>query len=178
MKRELTIQPESKRHSIEVSLNGAARGKAQAMIDGVPEEVDWAEVEPGVYSFISGTESYAVSVRRKPASGAAGNKRDGYMVSIGGREVHIEVVDPRARRSAAAGAVHNGPVEIVAPMPGRIAKLLAPVGSAVEKGAGLIVIEAMKMQNEIRAPRSGNVAEVYVKEGVGVELSARLIRLD
>lgn len=178
MKREMTIHSESRQHSIEISLDGGAPGKAQAAIDGVPEEVDWVEVEPGVYSLISATKSYTVSVRRTPAPGALGGKQDRYAVSIAGREIPIDVADPRSRRSSATAAAHNGPTEIVAPMPGRIAKLLAPVGSAVEKGTGLVVIEAMKMQNEIRAPRSGKVAEVYVREGDGVELGARLIRLD
>ena len=62
-------------------------------------------------------------------------------------------------------------------MPGRIVKVLVPEGSEVQQGESLLVIEAMKMQNEIRSPRAGRLERVYVTEGEGVETGARLLRL-
>jgi biotin carboxyl carrier protein len=70
-----------------------------------------------------------------------------------------------------------GPQVLVAPMPGRIVKVLVAEGQEIQQGAGLLVIEAMKMQNELRAPRAGRVEEIYVQEGTGVESGARLIQL-
>lgn len=63
-------------------------------------------------------------------------------------------------------------------MPGRIVKLLVRERSGAQKGEGLMIIEAMKMQNEIRAPRAGTVAKLYVTEGAGVEAGAHLLRLE
>jgi biotin carboxyl carrier protein len=65
----------------------------------------------------------------------------------------------------------------VAPMPGKIVKILVARRQEVAVGAGLLVIEAMKMQNELRAPRAGRVEEIYVEEGKGVETGAPLVRL-
>ena len=69
-------------------------------------------------------------------------------------------------------------VEVKAPMPGKIVRMLAQEGQQVALGAGLLVIEAMKMQNELRAPRAGRIAKIYVHEGLGVETGAKLLELD
>ncbi|MDR3675511.1 MAG: acetyl-CoA carboxylase biotin carboxyl carrier protein subunit, partial [Acidobacteriota bacterium] len=71
----------------------------------------------------------------------------------------------------------EGPQEIVAPMPGKIVKILVGEGEEVERGQGLLVIEAMKMQNELRAPRAGRVDRICIAEGQGVDTGARLVRL-
>ncbi len=65
----------------------------------------------------------------------------------------------------------------MAPMPGKIVKILVTENQEVSRDQGLLVIEAMKMQNELRAPRAGRIERVYVKEGGGVESGARLLRL-
>ncbi len=80
-----------------------------------------------------------------------------------------EVRDPRSLRSrrAAAGAV-VGPAKVVAPMPGKIVRVLAREKEEVETGVGIVVIEAMKMQNELKAPKKGIVAKLLVKEGTAV----------
>ena len=87
----------------------------------------------------------------------------------GGREFMAEVVDPRSwqgRRHGAAEA--EGRQQIGAPMPGKVVRLLVKAGDAVEAGQGLLVVEAMKMQNEIRSPKSGTVERVLVAEGQAV----------
>ncbi|MGH9343518.1 MAG: acetyl-CoA carboxylase biotin carboxyl carrier protein subunit [Terriglobia bacterium] len=185
--RDLKIQSGARitEHRIEVSFRGGgAAGQARMMMDGVAEEVDWAEVEPGVYSFLAGNRSITVSVRKEPASSSPSSLlpaiRNGgrYQVSTGGRTFQIEARDSQARRLASKATAHEGPLEILAPMPGRIAKLLAQENAMVAKGDGLLVIEAMKMQNEIRAPRAGRVGKVSVREGEGVEMGARLMRVE
>lgn len=90
-------------------------------------------------------------------------------VLLGHARFAVEVRDPRslrARRAAAASA--DGPMQLRAPMPGRVVRILLAEGSAVEAGQGILVVEAMKMQNEVKAPRRGKVSSIAVKEGSAV----------
>jgi biotin carboxyl carrier protein len=89
----------------------------------------------------------------------------------------VEVLDPRRRRRANALDASEGPQEILAPMPGMVVKVLVAEGQQVSSGDGLLVIEAMKMQNEIRASRTGRVEKIHVREGAGVETGFKLVRL-
>jgi len=87
-------------------------------------------------------------------------------LQTGSREFTAEVIDPRAwsgRRHGNAEA--EGRQQIVAPMPGKVVRLLVKAGDHVEAGQGLLVVEAMKMQNEIRSPKSGTLERVLAKEG-------------
>lgn len=180
MVREIKIRSDAhptRQYTVEVLLDDGAPGKAQLIMDGATEEVDWTEVEPGVYSFLAGNRSFTVSVRKQEASASVGGQRARYEVSTSGHAVQIEVEDSRSRSRAATGITEEGPLDILAPMPGRIAKLLVQENAVVAKGDGLAVIEAMKMQNEIRAPRAGKIEKVNVTEGEGVEMGARLMRV-
>jgi biotin carboxyl carrier protein len=89
----------------------------------------------------------------------------------------VEIRDPRRWRRDGAGVREEGPQEIVAPMPGKIVKVLVSENQEVAREQGLLVIEAMKMQNEIRAARAGRVERIYAQEGTGVEVGFRLLRL-
>src|SRR5262249_22749656 len=95
---------------------------------------------------------------------------DGKLIAQAGRfEWEAEVIDPRSwsgRRHA--GAEAEGPQQIVAPMPGKVVRVLVKTGDAVEAGQGLLVVEAMKMQNEIRSPKGGAIERVLVQEGQAV----------
>jgi biotin carboxyl carrier protein len=90
-------------------------------------------------------------------------------VTIGGAAGH------GSRRAASAEQGSNGPRRIVAPMPGRIVKVLVKPGEAVAARQGLVVVEAMKMENELRAPGPGTVTDVKVTEGASVEANAVLV---
>ena len=80
-----------------------------------------------------------------------------------GLEFNAEVIDPRSWRGRRHGSAEaEGRQQIVAPMPGKVVRLLVKAGDAVEAGQGLLVVEAMKMQNEIRSPKSGTVERVVV----------------
>lgn len=180
MIRKIRIRSDAhppQQHIVEALLEDGAPGKARLIMDGVAEDVDWAEVEPGVYSFLTGNRSFTVSVRKQAASVAGVGQRARYEVSTSGHAFQVEVEDSRSRSRAATGIAEEGPLDILAPMPGRIAKLLVQENAVVAKGDGLAVIEAMKMQNEIRAPRAGKIEKVNVAEGEGVEMGARLMRL-
>jgi biotin carboxyl carrier protein len=99
------------------------------------------------------------------------------VVVVGLRRYVVELRDPRRWSRAGSDIEAEGPQEIVAPMPGKIVKLLVTEGQEVDRGQGLLVIEAMKMQNELRAPRAGRIERVYMEEGRGVETGVRLMRL-
>jgi biotin carboxyl carrier protein len=103
------------------------------------------------------------------------------IVHVNGQAVRVSVVDPRARLAWKAGIAAlsgTGPRSIVSPMPGRIVKVLVKAGERVEANQGLVVVEAMKMENELRAPRAGRVAEVKVVDGMSVDANAVLIRFE
>jgi biotin carboxyl carrier protein len=113
--------------------------------DGV-REASVVEVEPGVYSILLDGHSYEVR-----ASG-----------------LDIEVEDPRAPRHVGKQAGLEGQQSVAAPMPGKVVRVLANVGDAVERGQGLVVIEAMKMQNEMKSPKQGHVVSLTAIEGAAV----------
>lgn len=102
-------------------------------------------------------------------------------VRIRGRSVFpIEILDEkrlRMRRAAGKFTV-EGKQTVTAPMPGKIVKVLVKQGDAVAEGQGLVVVEAMKMENELRSPKAGKVVELHVKEGQAVEGNAKLCAVE
>jgi biotin carboxyl carrier protein len=103
--------------------------------------------------------------------------RGDQLVRINGRAVTVSFVEHLRRAGLGAGssAGATGPKDLLAPMPGRIVKVLVKAGDRVAAGQGLVVVEAMKMENELRAPRDGTVAAVRVSEGMSVDGRAVLI---
>jgi biotin carboxyl carrier protein len=101
------------------------------------------------------------------------------VVHVDGREISVSILDPRRRaaRGRDGAADTAGPGVIVSPMPGRVVKVLVAPGDAVAARQGLVVVEAMKMENELRAPRAGRVSEVRVREGAPVDANTVLIVL-
>ena len=99
-----------------------------------------------------------------------GEVRSGAVEVIVGAECYsVALTDPKRLRSAAVmGAQEGGAAQIVAPMPGKIVRVLAAAGTEVEAGAGIVVVEAMKMQNEMKSPKAGRVVAVNVNEGATV----------
>jgi biotin carboxyl carrier protein len=89
-------------------------------------------------------------------------------VQAGGFEFDVTVRDPREMRSAGANSAAHGRCEVTAPMPGKVIRLLVSEGDQVEAGQGIIVVEAMKMQNEMQASRAGRVTQVRVQAGAAV----------
>jgi len=92
--------------------------------------------------------------------------------------VPVKLIDPRRVALAAQRSREGtGPLDVRAPMPGKIVKVHVKAGDAVSAGQGLIVIEAMKMENELRAPREGTVGKVTASEGQAVEAQEVLVTL-
>ena len=170
---------ETAEHQLELApgaTNNAGGGRVGFRLDDQTNDLqsaDWVEVTPGAYSIIVGGRSYEARVATRPGATATGE----LLVSVGARQYAVEVHDPREWRHTGEVGAHDGPQEILAPMPGRIVKVLVEENQDVGAGDGLVVIEAMKMQNELRAPRQGRVEKLYVAEGAGVETGFKLLRL-
>jgi len=94
-------------------------------------------------------------------------------VSFPGDSLSVELAEA-ARGGVVAPRRDHGPARLTAPMPGRIVRVLSESGASVVAGQGLVVIEAMKMENELRAPRAGRLLELLVREGQAVEAGALL----
>jgi len=134
----------------------------------VTGEAEVREVEAGVYSVLWGDRSFEVRV-----SGDKGM----VVIEIGSRRYSVRVSDPREMSNGAAGAA-IGRQEIAAPMPGKVIRYLVKVGDAVLAGQGVVVVEAMKMQNEMQAAHAGKVAEIRAGEGAPVTAGEVLVVLE
>src|SRR5262249_44268215 len=115
-------------------------------------------------SLLVGSQSHELGVEREG---------QGYRVAFRGASMLVTLA-PAGRGSAAVAPRAAGPTRLLAPMPGRILRLLARAVAQVTAGQGLLVIEAMKMENELRAPRDGRLRELLVREGEAVEAGALL----
>jgi biotin carboxyl carrier protein len=122
-------------------------------------EASALEVEPGIYSVLLGGRSFEARVERID---------DSLVVHIAGRRLALEVNDPRRLGRKATGWRREGRQKIAAPMPGKIVRVLVAEGDAVEAGQGLVVVEAMKMQNEMKAPKPGRIVSLVAREGATV----------
>jgi biotin carboxyl carrier protein len=178
MKLHLTLQHGSRtsEHQLEAPRSpGGEGGTTRFVLNNRDVEVDWAEVAPGIYSLVVDGRSYEAHVTTHPGRATANHQQR--IVTVGRRHYEVMIHDPRRRPGARAVSAAQGPQEVLAPMPGKIVKVLVDKDQEVSPGTGLLVIEAMKMQNELRAPRAGRVEEIYVEAGKGVETGARLVRL-
>ena len=128
-------------------LSGDAGNEGQLLVD---------EIAPGVFSVLRDHRSLTIRVTQRA---------DWVEAWINGKCSRFRVFDPRDRAASAKSLSAAGPREICAPMPGKVVKLLVSEGDAVSAGAGLIVVEAMKMQNEMKSPKDGRVARIKVDEG-------------
>ena len=149
--------------------------KWQILVDGHAVEIDYQclqavkEVEAGVYSVL--LEGRSFEVRAIPAS-------DGLRVEAGGRRSMVQVRDPRDASRQSRAALGSGRQNISSSMPGKVVRLLVREGDAVDAGQGLVVVEAMKMQNEMKSSRVGRVVEVRVRDGDTVGAGDTLVVLE
>ena len=124
--------------------------------------VDLLQVDPGLYSLLIGGRSFEIDLLEL---------QDALMVLVDGQPFRVEIQDEQERRLRAAagkGEAKAGKRVVAAPMPGKVVKLLVRPGDAVKAGDGVIVVEAMKMENELKAPVAGMVKEIRVEEGKAV----------
>jgi biotin carboxyl carrier protein len=138
-------------------------------VDGVEHLVDARKLEADFYSILVADRSYEVSVE------ASGNE---YRVRHGAAVVVVSLADPsRGAREELRGA-RDGPEVVTSVMPGKVVRILVAEGESVRPEQGLLVVEAMKMENEIAAPRGGKIRSIEVREGQPVESGARLVVIE
>jgi biotin carboxyl carrier protein len=129
-------------------------------VDGRKYELEIRELENDRYLIFEGTQVYECSVS------VSRNAQEEFEVGLRGNIYPVTIFDPKRLRSAqTSDRHHHGAAEIVSPMPGKVVRVLVTVGAEVQKGAGLIVVEAMKMQNEMKSPQTGVVVSIKVSPG-------------
>lgn len=163
-----TVEIAGSRRSIDVRRSG---NRWIVTIDGHATEVD-AQRLGERWSLLRGVSSNEVAVDDR------GNGE--LTVHVDGVAVPVAIARPRTSRSrhGREGAHGGGPVSVSAPMPGRIVKVLVKPGESVAPRQGLIVVEAMKMENELRAPAAARVKRVHVAPGSAVEKGAMLLEME
>lgn len=162
--------------TIEVEDNGHRR---HTLLDETAYEVEWQAVggavlraTPGAmaghYSLLVGDRSYDVYIHPvpAPAAGASGGEQV-FAVEIEGQPYHIRLEDERTRKLAglAEAAHEHGEAAVMAPMPGLVSNVMVEVGQEVTRGQTVVVLEAMKMENDLGAPRAGVVRSLLVSKG-------------
>ncbi len=167
MKRTLLIGKET--HDVELLRQD---GVTTLVWDGAAETVDIVEVEPGSWSVIMGGKS--VDVRLDALKNPDPDVQS-FRATLYDAPYEFALQDPRkALLAAARGAASSGGT-LTAPMPGKVVKLLVQEGDPVSEGQPLLIMEAMKMQNELRAVSEGVITKVTTSEGATVETGSALI---
>ena len=136
-----------------------AEGRWSCRLDGREVEVDAVLARPDVLSLRIGNQAYEVKSER-----VAGDMH----LWVGSARFAADVRDPRSLRGRIRALDDHGPKKLSAPMPGKIVRVLVRPGDEVEAGAGVVVVEAMKMQNEIKSPKKGTIQKILVAEGAAV----------
>jgi biotin carboxyl carrier protein len=153
---------------LRASINGQEReliineadGRLSISIDGRRYDLEVHNTEDTSYFFVNRARVYECRVE------AVHKSRDRFDVSLKGERYSVTIVDPRRLRvDENSDRQHHGPTAIVAQMPGKVVRVLVESGAHVEKGAAVVVVEAMKMQNEMKSPRAGVVVSVNVAPG-------------
>lgn len=145
------------KHQVEIRSDG---DMAFATVDGREYELEVSTPEPNAFLLKNNGKIFEafVSPRNKPG--------DPFQVQIGGHAIDVKLIDPKRLRSSGRDAEHgDGAAEIRTAMPGKVVRILVEAGTSIEKGDGVLVVEAMKMQNELKSPKTGTVKSINVEEG-------------
>jgi len=169
VKRELIVTAEGRDRTVIVDGPGPD-GKYRVSIDGVEQRVDATALSPGTWSLIVAGRSYQVDLDRR---------RAGIAASIGASFVMLQVEDALHKRLASAAGtrtVARGE-QIRAPIAGKVVKVVVAVGDQVAPGSAVIVLEAMKMENELAAERGGTVSAIHRAAGQAVDTGDLLVEI-
>ncbi len=156
---------------VSVSVEANSGSSYEVIIDGVRNVVDARQVKHHLWSILHGNKTVEADVFRLPG--------EEFEVLIDGDSHKFTLINEQRRATLRAGGKgSSGRAMLVSPMPGKIVKLLVEVGQEVEAGHGLIVVEAMKMENELKSAGAGTITEIFVKEGDVVESGANLLLIE
>ena len=148
------------KYAVEIKRDGL---NLTADIDGRIYHLEASEPEPHIYLFKHENKIYQIFVSPNERTGAP------FAVSAGNQNFEIKIYDPkRLRGSSNAGEAADGASEIKTAMPGKLVRVLVQTGAEIKKGDGILIVEAMKMQNEMKAPKDGIVKEIRFGEGATV----------
>lgn len=158
-----------------VSIERAGHARYRVTVDGVAAIVDAERSgESGVSLLFPDHEHESVSIQFAP-----GQAPGEMLAYLGGRNLTVSVNGRRTGRAAVdAGAGAHGEQRVVAPMPGRVVRVLVAPGDEVERRQPVVVVEAMKMENELRSPKAGRVKDVAVTPGTSVEAGRVLVVIE
>lgn len=151
---KLIAELNDEKNEIELTRDGE---KVSAKISGREYQLEASEVEPNVYLLKHENKIYQIYVAPNG------------IVNLGNYQFEIKLSDPkRLRGSNSSGAEADGASQIKTAMPGKIVRILVEQGAEIKKGDGVIIVEAMKMQNEMKSPKDGIVKEIRFAEGATV----------
>ena len=157
---KLTAELNQEKHEISLQQDGES---ISAEIDGRFYKLEASEIEPNIYLLKYENKIYQIFVSPNQ------NQSDPFAVTLGKHNFEIKISDPKRLRSAAGDSAQGaGAAEIKTAMPGKVVRILVEVGAEISQGDGVIIVEAMKMQNEMKAPKNGIVQEIRVSEGATV----------
>ena len=153
----------------EVSVRELSAGRFAVSIDDRTFEIDAEQLGPSTLNMLVGGQAYQVQSEALEEGG------ENFLVR--GEQVQVEMLDMRKvslRKALEASGGADGPVTVKSPMPGKVVAYLAQPGDEVKKGQGVVVVEAMKMENELKAPKDGTIQEIFGAVGDAVDGGAPL----
>jgi biotin carboxyl carrier protein len=175
-KRTFIADLDGAQHTVVVDNRDRHDGTYLMSLDGKDYEIDAHAMPSQIVSMLVGHSSYDVDLERV---GDPDDTLDGRIhVRVRGRVVRFAMLDERRHKMKAAAGAHlggAGSARIESPMPGKVLKLLVKDGDVVKQGQGLVVVEAMKMENELKSPKDGTVVQIACKEGQAVTSGALLV---
>jgi biotin carboxyl carrier protein len=169
MRYFVTLEPTPDAKPLAVDLTELPSGALEAKIDGKSVELDVVSIGNQLSVRVDGRVVDLTVEGSPPELGASASGHRAF--------VRVESERMRAADSAKKGSGSSSAGVVKSPMPGRVVKVLVAKGDKVQPGQGLLVLEAMKMENEVKAKAAGTVAEVHVTTGSAVEGNAKLVTL-
>lgn len=157
---KLIAELNDEKHSVEIKRDGF---NLIADVNGRVYQLEASQLEPNVWLFKHENEIYQIFVSPNERAG------EPFSVNAGTENYEIKIYDPkRLRGKHGAGEHADGASEIKTAMPGKLVRVLVETGAEIKKGDGVLIVEAMKMQNEMKAPKDGIVKEIRFQEGATV----------
>jgi biotin carboxyl carrier protein len=170
----MTFEVEINGRTRSVSVERGQAGHYRVVVDGTAHEVDATRIGQFGLSLILDHESGASRELQVAPAGGPGE----FLVTLDGRIVAAAIDRRRTARGGDGAADAHGEQAVVAPMPGRVVRVLVAPGDEVAAKQGVVVVEAMKMENELRSPKAGRVKDVAVTPGTSVEAGRVLVVIE